>query len=377
MSWRGAGASAAAWQPDGKALIMQGSGSFLTVVSPLTGKSQATHNYGRDAPARQPEVLSLAYSPDGRQLAMGLFNGFLSLRDGVTLTEGKRLKGLDPEPKMDHVLMRMILERNPSGPECLAFSADGKWLLSDTPHGAVVLWDTVAGAEALRLNGHDWSRLEQMTTLAIGPDGRKALSSGSDGQTYWWDLRPAADGQPQRPLEELWANLASDDAALAYRAIWSLCDNAKAADFLATKIAPAQPIDKAALASHIKDLDSDSFKQYEAARQAIVKMGDQAAQALALALKDPPSLEAQQRMSKLLELLQRDWSPPVLQQMRALKAMELADTPASRQLLQRWADGAPAARLTQEARLALVRLDRLPRGQEQVAGLCRRLRQSQ
>jgi hypothetical protein len=44
---------------------------------------------------------------------------------------------------------------------------------------------------------------------------------------------------------------------------------------------------------------------------------------------------------------------------RAVVAMELAGTPASRELLQRWATDAPGTTLSNDAASALARLERL------------------
>ena len=81
----------------------------------------------------------------------------------------------------------------------MAFSADGKWLITDGTGGSVRIWDTVTLTEVLCLKGHDG----HVNTVAFSPDGKTALSCAFDGQNYLWDLRPKADGKPQPPLVAL------------------------------------------------------------------------------------------------------------------------------------------------------------------------------
>lgn len=55
------------------------------------------------------------------------------------------------------------------------------------------------------------------------------------------------------------------------------------------------------------------------------------------------------------------WSSPVqLQLLRAVEVLEQIDTPEARRLLAELAQGAAAARLTQEAKAALERLEKRP-----------------
>ena len=45
-------------------------------------------------------------------------------------------------------------------------------------------------------------------------------------------------------------------------------------------------------------------------------------------------------MRRLLNAIEGDWPPAALQQMRALKALEMAGTEPARRLLKQWAEGA-------------------------------------
>ena len=145
------------------------------------------------------------------------------------------------------------------------------------------------------------------------------------------------------------------------RATWALSDDPKAVDFLAKKIPAVQPVDSKTLTKLLTDLCSDNFQTRQAATKTLSDMGDRAAAALTEALKKPASLEAAQRMRRLLDAVEVELPPSVLQQMRALKALELAETEPARRLLQQWSVGAAGTRLTEESKAALLRLGKRDR----------------
>jgi hypothetical protein len=74
-------------------------------------------------------------------------------------------------------------------------------------------------------------------------------------------------------------------------------------------------------------------------------------------LDGKPALEIRRRVQQLLNQ-SRDWTPERLREHRAIQALEHIGTPAGRQLLETLAQGAPEARLTDEAKAALRRLAR-------------------
>ena len=358
VSWRGGWVMSAAWAPDGKTIVVS-LGKTLALLDATTGELGTKLDASFGGGDLECYVTSLAFSPDGRQLALGGYPGILALNDGKTLTQRKQINTFSPPKHVDKSNLMKLRELS-SGADCLAFSADDKWLITGSVGGAIRIWDTFSLTEVFHVEGHEVSfhvGLEtSVKTVSFSPDGKTALSSGSDGQAYLWDLRPKDDGKPKQPLEALWTDLASSDAKLAYRAVWALSDDPKSVDLLAKKISAAQPVDKKTLAKLLTDLDSDNFQTRQGANKTLSDLGDLAAQALADALKMPPSLETEQRMRRLLDAIEGELPPSVIQQMRALKALELAGTEPARRLLQQWADGAAGARLTEESKAALVRL---------------------
>src|SRR5262249_26780395 len=109
----------------------------------------------------------------------------------------------------------------------------------------------------------------------------------------------------------------------------------------------------------LADLDSEVYAARETAQKELAAVGELAAPALEQALAREPSPEARRRLQALVDKLQGPITQPeLLRAVRAVAVLEDIATPEARQLLERLAAGAPEARLTQEAKAALERLDR-------------------
>src|SRR5262249_62021977 len=119
----------------------------------------------------------------------------------------------------------------------------------------------------------------------------------------------------------------------------------------------------------IAQLDDDDFTVRERATTDLEKLGAAAEPALRKALQETNSAEVRLRAQRLLEGLSTgqssdDW----MRTGRALEVLEQLHTPEARAWLQTLAEGDAEARLTQEAKAALARLERLllklPAGKE-------------
>jgi WD40 repeat protein len=111
-------------------------------------------------------VFSVAFSPDGRLI--------LSSGDDRTLRLADARDG--------HEVRRLAGHRSP-GCRC-AFLPDGRSILSGGADRTLRLWDVNTGEELACLQGHTAS----VTCLAVSPDGRRALSGGKDKMVRYWDL---------------------------------------------------------------------------------------------------------------------------------------------------------------------------------------------
>lgn len=287
-------------------------------------------------------LYALAFSPDGRALATGHAGGSIRLRDPATGEVRRTLQG-----PQDIVWS-------------IAFSPDGEWILSGWSDGAVRLFEVATGKELLRLDGH------QGLVLAVefGPGPRTALSSSFDKTALLWDLRP--HGTPARVTAALWDDLAADDAAKAYRAVWALRDDPPAAvALLRDKLPPARPAaDEKKVRALVADLDADAFAVREKATKELAALGSGVLPLLRRELQTAGSQEARRRLQALVSELTPHLGPDAFRRWRAEQALELAGTAEARALLREWAAGLPNAELTEEARAALGRLEKADRVQD-------------
>lgn len=116
------------------------------------------------------DILAAAWTPDGRQVALGLKNGDIQLWDVETRTLLKTLTG--------HTNQVYSLAFNPRGTHLLSTpQGDG----SDyTPR----LWDVAGGQTVGRFEGHT----KGVFDAAWSPDGRRVLTAGEDGLVKLWDV---------------------------------------------------------------------------------------------------------------------------------------------------------------------------------------------
>ncbi len=141
-----------AFSPDGKLLATGGKDKRIVLWDPATGKKIAELVH-RDA------ILSVAFSPDGRFVAGSSKDGGLSLAEAPT---GKGLWRIAAHDR-DVYTVR--------------FAPDGKAVVSGGRDATVRLWDPETGKEIRRIVAP-----KDVLSLAISPDGRRIVV-GSDDKT--------------------------------------------------------------------------------------------------------------------------------------------------------------------------------------------------
>jgi WD40 repeat protein len=69
--------------------------------------------------------------------------------------------------------------------------------------GAVWLWDAATGTEVARLRGHT----NYIWSLAFSPDGRSLISGSGDSAVRIWDTEPVAERYPAMRQADALPNL--------------------------------------------------------------------------------------------------------------------------------------------------------------------------
>jgi dipeptidyl aminopeptidase/acylaminoacyl peptidase len=336
-----------AFSPDGKILASGDDQGLLRLWDVAAGKEIRRFNI-------QPfGVDKILFSPDGKTFASvnrDQENGVPTVfRWGVST--GEQLPGIGVPPDCSIT--------------CLAFSPDGRVLALGDHDSTIRLWEVSTGKERGRLQGHRGPVL----ALTFSGDGKRLISGSRDSTALVWDLnvwarlgRQEAGGLSEQQLEGLWHELKEQDPAKAYRAIWMLAAApAPTTAFLRPRLHAVPSADPERLARLLADLDARRSTVRDRATAELETFGEVAELALVASLKSKPSPEVRRRVEQLLAKLKKERqvpSPERLRALRSLEVLELIGTAEAREVLKGVAGGAAEARLTQDAKAALGRLAR-------------------
>jgi WD40 repeat protein len=192
------------FSPDGKLLATTGEKGALRLWEVASGRPLATsQEWGADGSL----VNSLAFSPDGKTLATGGIHQ-VKLWDVTGRREEGHLAGFTGTVWG------------------LAFTADGRLLITGSDGDPIKLWDVASRREMVHL---DQSR-DTVAPLLIAPDGRSLITGGGEGLFTLWDLttrRAVASVSEGLPQGERGIALSPDGKTLAITernaiSLWSL-----------------------------------------------------------------------------------------------------------------------------------------------------------
>ncbi len=282
---------------------------------------------------------SVKFSPDGRLVTFGVQNS--ALLPVVDLGTGREICrfALTPDEPSQNLTW-------------VAFSPDSRTVAWGGRHeGSAWLGEIASGAARHRLVGHG----DRVQSLSWSADGSILVTGSDDTTALVWDMTgplPADAGRGPlvaAELPALWEQLAKRDALPAYAALRRLAASPQATiDFLARRLSPVPPIDRARIKTWIVGLGDANFAVREQATRALLAQGELALPSLRAALAGKPGLEVNRRLERLIEQIEII-TPESLRAVRAVETLDRIGTPAAHVLLRRLAAGAPEARLTREA----------------------------
>jgi hypothetical protein len=209
----------------------------------------------------------------------------------------------------------------------LAFSPDGRMLAAGDTEGAVTVYEVSTGRPRFVLAGHHG----EVTALAFSADGLRLVSGGADTRINVWEVvelnnptRMALGRQPLWLLQNLWRDLASEDAGVAFRAMRSLASCPESSEsLLRTALEVGAHLTGRDVDALIAQLDHPCYAHRTLAMSRLADAGPAAKARLLAASRGTLSAEAQQRIQSLLNDLEA--GKLSVEQLRCARALETLD----------------------------------------------------
>jgi len=187
-----------AFSPDGRRLASAGPDRTVRLWDPHTRELLQVWSEYPSA------VSSVAFSADGSRVVSGHWDGVVCVWDARAL-EGtpmpvapvrqyqRRIKwapNIPPPPdKLPTKHLLRTLHGHESRVSGVSFAPDRNVVVSGGWDGAVIVWDVDAARPKLKLMGHT----DRVFTVAVSSDGKWVVSGGDDGTIRTWS---SATGQP-------------------------------------------------------------------------------------------------------------------------------------------------------------------------------------
>ncbi len=126
-------------------------------------------------------VYLVAFSPDGKRIISGSRDNTIKVWDAATGAELMTLRGHD-------------------GLDSIAFSPDGKRIFSASDDKTIKIWDAANGAELMTLRGHKG----EVISAAFSPDGKRIVSASDDKTIKIWDAATGNELMTLRGYDGIW-----------------------------------------------------------------------------------------------------------------------------------------------------------------------------
>ncbi len=338
---------AIAWSPDGKRLAAAG-GAKIFVWDPYTKDLVKSFDVKEGPPPPSVQVASLAFGPDSKALAVGGWDAMIRIYN---------ITAKNPTDVREHKLC----EGHHSAVFAVAFSADGRSLLSGSFDKTARLWEAFSGKQIAEYKGH----LGEVRGVSFGGDGRTVFSASTDCTSLQWDV-PGLEGKGNLPeltlgvqeIENAWVTLFTEETARGHEAMWRCIASAKQAVPQLTK--KLYYLDPERVKKLFKDLDSGHYPTRTAAMTELTNYGRWMEGRYDTAIAEASSLEYKRRVEALKEKLAAGNSPSLLQERlrvrRIMLLCEQAKSPEAVDALRKLAERGPEEDIREDAKMSLKRL---------------------
>jgi WD40 repeat protein len=343
-----------AFSPDGRTIAVGLTwGGTIWLVDATTGKELRRLS----APEQMTDVDCLAFSPDSGFIAasskMARWDaGVWEVRSGILVRE-LRSDPLAPSGLVrgaDGTLKRAGTTR---GAIHLAFSRDGLTLLTCNRDSTFRLWELSTGGRRIEFDDIPFS---DATFLPIG-----LLVTADAGHVRVWDWRVPRDKSPnvltEKDLKILWDKLGASDVATAHEAAAIL--RACAVDsvgFISKNTKPVPVVAQAVVTQWSRELGSEDYQTREEAMKRLRDLSESARPTLEAARAKTDSPEVLARIDELIRATRKVPTMARVRVVRALEVLELIGSGDSVAVVKEIARGMPGAWETETAKAAVSRM---------------------